>query len=78
MAKTNAARMPRRPTRHGFAGPGGGKVSWVEAPTEYRGTSVQVCGLWPYGTGSATPTIGAPLGRHRYTSATVCFEPAPA
>ena len=76
MAKTpKAAPRPPRPTRFGYAGPGGGKVSWVEAPAEYRGTSVQVCGLWPYGTGSATPTIGAPLGRHRYTSATVCFDP---
>jgi hypothetical protein len=72
---TSNPRPSRRPTRYGWAGPGGGKVSWVEAPTEYRGTSVQVCGLWPYGTGSATPTIGAPLGRHRYTSATVCFDP---
>ncbi|CCH19321.1 hypothetical protein [Micromonospora lupini] len=65
----------RRPTRFGYAGPGGGRVSWVESPTEYRGTTVQVCGLWPFGTGSSTPTIGAPLGRHRYTNATVCFDP---
>jgi hypothetical protein len=68
-------RPQRRPTRYGYSGPGGGRVSWVESPAEYHGTSVQVCGLWPYGTGSATPTIGAPLGRHRYTSATVCFDP---
>ena len=65
----------KRPTRYGYAGPAGGKVSWVESPVEYRGTTVQVCGLWPFGTGASTPTIGAPLGRHRYTNATVCFDP---
>ncbi|PGH43684.1 AAA-like domain-containing protein [Micromonospora sediminicola] len=65
----------RRPSRLGYTGPGGGYMSWVESPTEYRGTTVQVCGLWPFGTGSSTPTIGAPLGRHRYTNATVCFDP---
>lgn len=65
----------RRPTRYGYPGPAGGRVSWVEAPVEYRGTTVQVCGLWPFGTGASTPTVGAPLGRHRYTQATVCFDP---
>lgn len=64
-----------RPTRYGYAGPGGGRVSWVDAPTEYRGTTVQVCGLWPFGTGASTPTIGAPLGRHKRTGGTVCFDP---
>lgn len=75
MGTNNARPTRRRPTRYGWSGPGGGRVSWVEAPTEYRGTSVQVCGLWPYGTGAATPTIGAPLGRHRLTGGTVCFDP---
>ncbi|GAA0710911.1 ATP/GTP-binding protein [Dactylosporangium roseum] len=65
----------RRPTRTGYAGPGGGRHSWIEAPTEYRGTTVQVCGLWPFGTGSATPMVGVPIGRHLYTGATVCFDP---
>lgn len=69
------AHWGRRPTATGYPGPGGGRSSWVEPPTEYRGTTVQVCGLWPFGTGASTPTIGAPLGRHRYTSATVCFDP---
>ena len=36
MAKTPKAAAPRpaRPTRLGYAGPGGGQVSWVEAPAE--------------------------------------------
>src|SRR5688500_18027580 len=69
-----AMRMPRR-TRTGYAGPGGGRLSYVEAPMEYRGTTVQVCGMWPFGTGSTTPMIGVPMGRHLYTGATVCFDP---
>ncbi|MGC9670952.1 ATP/GTP-binding protein [Planosporangium sp. 12N6] len=68
-------RPTRRPTRYGYAGPGGGRVSWVDTPTEYRGTSVQVCGLWPFGVGSSVPMIGVPMGRHRYSGASVCFDP---
>lgn len=63
------------PSGLGYPGPGGGRHSWVEAPTEYRGTTVQVCGLWPFGTGSTTPMIGVPIGRHLYDGATVCFDP---
>ncbi|MBO0868581.1 MAG: ATP/GTP-binding protein [Micromonosporaceae bacterium] len=66
---------PRRPGRNGYTGPGGGAWSWVEPPVEYRGTTVQVCGLWPFGTGSTTPMVGVPMGRHLYTGATVCFDP---
>jgi hypothetical protein len=66
---------PRRPGRLGYTGPGGGRWSYVETSTEYRGTTMQVCGLWPFGTGSATPTIGVPMGRHLYSGATVCFDP---
>jgi hypothetical protein len=73
MAKVPAT--ARMPSRLGFAGPGGGRQSWVEAPTEYRGTTVQVCGLWPFGNGATTPMIGVPLGRHLYNGATVCFDP---
>ncbi len=64
-----------RPTRYGHTAPGGGYMSWVESPAEYRGTTIQVCGLWPFGTGSTSPTIGVPIGRHLYTGATVCFDP---
>jgi hypothetical protein len=34
----------------------------MEAPAMWRGTSVQVCGLWPFSAGSGSPSIGAPLG----------------
>lgn len=47
----------------------------MEAPTEWRGTTVQVCGLWPFSAGSGSPMVGVPLGRHLDTGATVCCDP---
>lgn len=40
-----------------------------------RGTTVQVCGLWPWATGAGAPMVGVPLGRHLFTGATVCCDP---
>jgi len=68
-------RRPARPGPRGFPGPGGGKASLVEAPPEWRGTTVQVCGLWPFAAGSGTPMIGVPVGRVLDTSATLCMDP---
>lgn len=62
-------------TRTGYRGPRLGQASYVEAPPEWRGTTQQVCGLWPYGVGSGSPTIGTPIGTHLDSSATVCFDP---
>ncbi|WP_460869709.1 hypothetical protein [Rhodococcus aerolatus] len=72
-----AARAERdtRPTARGWRRPGGGHVAWVEPPPEYRGTTVQVCGLWPFSAGSGTPTDGVPLGQHQLTGSTVCGDP---
>jgi hypothetical protein len=50
-------------------------VSYVEAPPEWRGTTVQVCGLFPFSVGGGSPTIGVPLGRNLLTGATVCCDP---
>jgi hypothetical protein len=66
-----AAGAPAR----GWSGWGGGRVGWLEAPTEWRGTTRQVCGIWPYIVGSGTPMIGVPLGRDLRTQATVCCDP---
>ena len=65
----------RRPGARGYGGRGGGRVPYVEAPPEWRGTTVQVCGLWPFGVGSGTPTIGVPLGRELTGGATLCCDP---
>lgn len=57
-----------RPARglssRGWLGKGAtGRTSWVEPALEWRGTSVQVCGLWPWGAGTGTPNVGTPVGR---------------
>lgn len=45
------------------SGPGSGRVAAMPRMEPWRGTSVQVCGLWPLISGGAPPTVGAPLGR---------------
>ncbi|MFI6662833.1 ATP/GTP-binding protein [Streptomyces sp. NPDC050523] len=74
MAKTRTTRQPR-PTARGWPGRGGGAVGYVDPPPEWRGTSVQVCGLWPFGAGAGTPMAGVPLGRDLDSGATVCCDP---
>ena len=59
----------------GWPGPGGGRCSYLQPPREWRGTTAQVCGLWPYSVGAGAPLIGAPLGRHLFSGATVCGDP---
>lgn len=73
---TKSVPLHPRLTAKGFTGPGGGRASYVEPPPEYRGTSVQVCGLWPYAAGSGTPMIGTPIGTSLLGGrTTVCFDP---
>ncbi len=67
--------LPKRPTGRGWIGRGGGTSTLVQAPAEWRGTTVQVCGLWPYSIGAGTPMVGVPLGRHIHTGATLCCDP---
>ena len=66
---------PLRPGPRGWLGRGRGMSSYIEAPDEWRGTTVQVCGLFPFSVGTGTPMIGVPLGRHLLTGATVCCDP---
>ncbi|WP_159025326.1 ATP/GTP-binding protein [Streptomyces pluripotens] len=70
----NWGRLPRIGGR-GMFGPNGGRVSYLDMPTEYRGTSKQVCGLWPFVVGAGTPMMGVPLGRNIITGATLCCDP---
>lgn len=67
--------IPTRPGPRGWVGRGRGEDVVVEAPDEYRGTTVQVCGLWPWVVGSGTPMVGVPFGRHIYSGATLCCDP---
>ncbi len=73
--KAAPALVPTRPGPRGWLGRGRGEDVLVDAPDEYRGTTVQVCGLWPWVVGSGTPMVGVPLGRHLTTGATVCSDP---
>nr|WP_208851910.1 ATP/GTP-binding protein [Pseudoclavibacter terrae] len=59
----------------GWLGKGRGEAFYVQAPQEWRGTTVQVCGLWPFAIGTGTPMVGVPLGRHIHTGATLCCDP---
>ncbi|MBF6170285.1 hypothetical protein IU476_02255 [Nocardia blacklockiae] len=62
-------------TDRGYMGPGGGRMSVVGRPVEYRATTAQVAGLWPWSVGAGAPLIGTPLGSHLHTGAPVCFDP---
>lgn len=66
-----SVRVPSR----GWPGEGGGAQRRVPVPPEWRGTSVQVCGLWPFAVGAGAPMVGVPFGRNLRTATTVCFDP---
>lgn len=63
------------PGARGWAGPGGGRSDYVQAAPQFRGTSVQVCGLWPFAAGAGSPMVGVPIGRNLLTGATLCCDP---
>ncbi|WP_067577697.1 hypothetical protein [Nocardia terpenica] len=64
-----------RLTDRGYAGPGGGRAAVVPAMPEWRATTVQVAGLWPFAVGAVAPVIGTPVGSHYVTGAPVHFDP---
>ncbi|MFD4268152.1 ATP-binding protein [Rhodococcus sp. NPDC058481] len=59
----------------GFMGAGGGRMSTIMPPVEYRGTAIHVAGLYPGIVGANAPILGTPLGQHLKTGAPVCFDP---
>ncbi|MEU3084532.1 ATP/GTP-binding protein [Streptomyces albidoflavus] len=67
--------LVRRPGARGWPGRGGGAHAYLSPAPEWRGTTVQVCGLWPYGAGSGTPRRGVPVGRDLTSGATICCDP---
>lgn len=54
---------PRKPGPRGRPGRGGGAATYLSTPTRARGTSAQVCGLFPFAAGTTLPAVGTPLGR---------------
>lgn len=65
----------RRPGPRGWAGRGGGMSTYIQAADEWRGTTVQVCGLWPFTSGTGSPMVGVPIGRNMMSGATMCCDP---
>jgi hypothetical protein len=62
--------------RYGPRGmPGSGRMSYVAAPVMARGSTNQVCGLYPFGIGAGAPLIGIPMGQHQRTGGSICFDP---
>ena len=66
---------PVLPGPRGWHGPGAGAACICSRPRSGARTSVQACGLWPFSVGAGAPLIGAPLGKHLLTGATVCGDP---
>lgn len=64
--------LTRTPT--GYAGRGGGNVAHVRRPNEFRGTTAQVPGFYPFPVGASAPLYGAPVGFHQVTGQTVGFS----
>ncbi|MET8779005.1 hypothetical protein ABZV58_28715 [Nocardia sp. NPDC004654] len=62
-------------TDRGYRGPGGGRAAVVAATPEWRATTVQVAGLFPFSVGASAPTVGTPVGAHYITGAPVHFDP---
>lgn len=73
--RTLPAAVVRRPGLRGWRGRGQGEAVFVTAADEWRGTSVQVCGLWPFVGGSGTPILGVPIGVHTDTGAPFGGDP---
>ncbi|MBO0878802.1 MAG: hypothetical protein J2P17_00095 [Mycobacterium sp.] len=62
-------------SQNGYAGRNGGRMSAIARPPEWRATTAQIAGLWPWSVGAGAPLIGTPLGPHLRTGAPVCFDP---
>ena len=65
----------RRAGARGWRGPGRGSTPYLQAPGEWRATTNQVCGLWPFAAGTGTPMVGVPMGRNLISGATLCCDP---
>lgn len=66
---------PMGPGPLGWDVPGGGKTASITPVPEFRGPTVQVCGLYPFSVGSSLALVGAPLGPHLEGRGMVCADP---
>ncbi|MEE1652164.1 hypothetical protein V1260_15385 [Brachybacterium sp. J144] len=63
------------PTSRGWRGRGTGRTVAVEPSAEALGTTVQICGYWPFAAGSVSPLVGVPLGLHLTRGFPICADP---
>lgn len=70
-----ATQRRTRVGRRGHVGRHLGAHSYLELPVEYRGTTRQVAGLWPFAIGGDIPRMGVPLGHHLHTNSPICGDP---
>lgn len=63
------------PGPRGWSGRGTGRAVRVEPSLELLGTTVQVCGYWPFAGGSVSPLVGVPLGLHLTRGFPICADP---
>lgn len=63
-----------RDTARGLRGRGGGRVNTVGRVPEYRATTAQAAGLWPWAVGAGAPVVGTPIGPHLTTGRAVCMD----
>lgn len=47
----------------------------IDPAPEYRASTKQLCGLWPWVVGTGAPMVGVPFGNHLGTGAQVCCDP---
>ncbi len=64
-----------RPGPRGWPGRGRGSSTYVQAVDEWRATTAQVCGLWPFAAGTGSPMVGVPIGQNLTSGATLCCDP---
>jgi len=63
------------PGTRGWTGRGRGASPYIQPVDEWRGTTAQVCGLWPFSAGTGSPMVGVPIGRNLLSGATLCCDP---
>lgn len=66
---------PPVPSATGWQMRYGGAAGVVRPAPEFRGTTNQVCGLWPFTSSTGLPLVGVPIGQHTVSGATVCSDP---
>jgi hypothetical protein len=72
MAQSMTKRLTRTPS--GFFAPNGGGWEQMPQPPRWYATSVQVCGIYPFGAGTGRPIDGSPLGEDMMTHTAVCTD----